>query len=149
MIIKTAGIVLIILGSTAFGFFKAYSKRDYINRLKALDSALMSAKSMLSYGALNRQKILLNALCGVENFNPCDGAGFSDKLMSRELNAALNGFLRDFGRGDTVTEQSRIDSVRKLLLDDISLKEAEYKTDGKIWRTAGVCTGLALGIMLI
>lgn len=150
MIIKTAGVVLITLGSTVFGFLKSYSKRDYIDRLKAIDSALLSAQIMLNYGMLSRQKILSNAFFRVDGFTLfCDGAEIFDKSMSREINDALNGFLKDFGRGDIDTEQIRIDRVRRLLLDEISLKETEYKTDGKIWRTAGICAGLAVGIMLI
>lgn len=150
LIIKLAGMVLIVLCFSMLGFLKALSKREYIKRLKSIDSSLIRASSLLKYGTFNRQKILETAFLRVPGFSiSAEGAEIKDKMMSKDISTMLNLFLKDFGSVDTACELTRIKGNRDTLLREIKRLEDEYKTVGKLWRTAGVCAGLALGIMLI
>ncbi len=136
-VIKFTGIVLVFCGFAFFGFFKSFSKREYIRRLKEIISSLDMADNMLRLGALSREKILKTSFSEI------------DKPMPPKINRCLNAFFSDFGSGDTQTERGRIRSLKKELLSEIDRQEAEYKSSGRLWRTAGVCTGLAICIMLI
>ncbi len=133
---KVFGIVLVFLCVAFLGLFKSFSKRDYIRRLKKTVSALEKADNMLRTGATKREKILSKS--------------FEDaQLLNIPESDLLNAFFRDFGSGDLITEHKRIQELKKELLAEICREEAEYAKSGRLWRTAGVCGGLAVCIMLI
>lgn len=148
--VKAAGVVLVFLCFTLYGFFKSFSKKDYIKWLKKIDLALIKTENLLRQGNLNREGILKAAFSKVEGFNIyLDSAEIKNKDISDDLLLLLNTFLSDFGRNDTETELSSAEKVRQAVLEGIASKQEEYSTTGKLWRTAGICAGLAVGIMLI
>lgn len=148
-IIKLVGVVITVLCPAFFGFSRARSKRNYIERLRTVDSALLSAANLLKYGNLSRRKLLETAFYRVEGFVFGEKPEISDPDMSEELSEALNGFLTEFGSGDKTAEQARINGIRHTLLEELDRQKEEYLKSGKLWRTIGVCSGLALGIILI
>ncbi|MBO4692841.1 MAG: hypothetical protein J5659_00395 [Clostridia bacterium] len=148
--VKLIGVFLLFLSVSFLGYLKAYSKREYIKRLKAIKEALIKTENMLKTGVLSRKKILTTAFNRIDSFICyCDGAVIDDKAMNGELKKTLESFFYEFGRGNMTAELTRIDGIKEALSCEISLKESEYNKGAKLWRTSGVCAGLAIGIMLI
>lgn len=143
---KYAGIFAVALCLSVLGFIRSYSKKEQIKRLKALDSALSRADDMLRLGVQSRGEILRE--CFGKEANTAVNVAFTGK-MAVEINAAFDKFFYEFGSGDRQLEHNRISRVKNELATSISAQEAEYAQFGKIWRTAGVCAGLCIGIMLI
>ena len=150
ILIKTAGILFIVLSTSLFGFFKAFSKRKYIKRLLQTQAAFKNAGNLLRLGVDNRAKILSASFSTVEGFNITQaGVSFSDKYVADELSNAINTFLIEFGSGDTETERQRIERVVYSVETELTKETREYEKSHKVWQTLGVCAGLAIGIIFI
>lgn len=146
-LIKYAGIVSVAASLSLFGFFKTRLKKTYINRLKKISVGLQKADDLLKFGETNRERILAVCFGAEVDFMLKDG--ILAKPQSSELCGLLKEFSREFGSGDLVAEHRRI-ALLKHAVDGIAEREeSEYAQFSKIWQTAGVCAGLALGIMLI
>ena len=146
LLFKYIGVLTVVLCLSVLGFLKSYSKREQIKQLKTLDSALSRADDMLRLGSQSSGEIIRE--CFGKETNTAANVIFTDKTAG-EINALLDKFFCEFGSGDRQLEHSRISRVKSELAVLISAKEAEYEQFGKIWRTAGVCAGLCLGIMLV
>ena len=142
--VKLTGIAVIVLSCSIFGFLKSFSKRQEILRLQKIDAALTRADNMLRLGVGDRERILS------ESFSDIDGIGFTEYgEKNNTAYACLNTFFREFGRGDIPTERQRINRLRYEIREQLEREKKAYASSGKIWRTAGVCVGLSIGIMLI
>ena len=147
---RIIGIILIFLFSAYLGFFKAFSKREYIKRLKKTVLALSKAENMLRTGATSRDEILSASFSAVEKLRQVGGKTVvDDNQMREDIKSMINSFFCEFGSGDTISESQRIGGLKKELEEEICREEAEYAKVGKIWRTAGICAGLMAAIMLI
>ena len=149
-ILKGIGVLALVVCISGFGFFKADGIKDEIKRLKSVISALTKADNMVRCGGYNKEKILKTAFYGVNGFALKGGAAYvSDKAVSKEAEAIINAFFADFGGGDIPAERRRIAATKDELLKLLCEREKTCAAESKIWRTTGVCAGLALGIMLI
>lgn len=146
-LIKYAGIVSVVVSLSLFGFFKTRVKKTYINRLKNISEGLQKADDLLKFGETNRDKIL--AACFGTELNFMSKDGTFGKSQNSELCGMLKEFSREFGSGDLVAEHRRIARLKHTVDGVTARAESEYAQFSKIWQTAGVCAGLALGIMLI
>ena len=146
-LIKYFGIITVVFCLSVLGFLKAYLKRQSIKRLEDLYAALSRADDMLNLGISGRDEIIS------ECFSKIDGLNFPDKAQPQlkppgDVGETLNAFFNDFGTGDRDTERCRINRLKVRLSEFISEEKSEYARLYKIWQTAGVCAGLAVGIML-
>lgn len=150
LLIKIIGVMVVIISFSSLGFFKSYSKKAYIIRLKKIYEAFVSAGNLLRLGADSREKILLSAFMETEGFKFSAGTvTFSDKCAKNELICHINTFLSEFGSGDFETERQRIERVCYTLKAELEAQKEEYERSHKIWQTLGVCAGLSIGIILI
>ena len=146
-LLKYFGIVTVTVCLSAFGFLKAYSKKRRIKRLEDLYAAFSRAEDMLILGISSREKIISECFGEIEGFYT-EGADFNSKLFG-EFKETLREFFSEFGGGDRQLEQNRIKRLKRELFEVISDEKNEYARLSKIWQTAGVCAGLAAGIMFI
>ncbi|MBO4433810.1 MAG: hypothetical protein J5852_09810 [Clostridia bacterium] len=144
---KYFGIITVGFCLSFWGFLKAYSKRQYIKRLEDLYSAFSRAEDMLILGIPCREKIINECFGEIEGFNT-EGADLSFKPFGK-FEAALKEFFSEFGGGDRQLEHNRIKRIKRELSEIISGEKNEYARLSKIWQTAGVCAGIAAGIMFI
>ena len=148
--VKFFGVILIFLCFAVSGFSAAKSKREYIRRLKSINCSLKKAENLINLGTLSRGKILANAFFGIENLRFCrDGAQISDSTMNDDIKGLIEVFFREFGSGDILAEQERIRALSSEITAEISRQEEEYTGKGRLWRTAGICAGMALAVMII
>ncbi|MBR6902365.1 MAG: hypothetical protein IKN39_00565 [Clostridia bacterium] len=150
MLIKIIGVTAVIISFSSLGFFKSYSKKTYIIRLKKIYEAFLSAGNLLRLGADSREKILSSAFMEIEGFKfSAGGVTFSDKCAKDALISSINTFLSEFGSGDYQTEQKRIERACYTVKKELEAQKEEYEKSHKIWQTLGVCAGLSIGIILI
>ncbi|MBR4909948.1 MAG: hypothetical protein IKZ47_01330 [Clostridia bacterium] len=149
-VVKLGGIIAVVIGFSLFGAAKAYSKKTDIKWLKSVAAALDSASELLLAGASSSADILSRSFGKVEGFFAANGViRIENRALNAELADILNGFLNEFGKGDTEHELRRIKRVAQRLCEFTEEAEADYCATAKIWRTGGVCFGLAAGIMLL
>lgn len=137
-LLKFAGISAAVICLSVSGFLKARLKKEEIKRLKAVFGAFCRAGDMLTLSNTDRRAII----------NEC----FSDLLKdgkTGKANEIINSFFEGFGSGDTVIELNRIERAKRKTEELISKEEREYAAFSKIWRTTGICAGLAAGIIFI
>ena len=136
---KYTGILAVVLCLSLLGFIKSRLKREEIKRLKALEAAFSRADGMLLLGNKSRAEIL----------SECFGCVLKNGEIEGQAEGITNTFLKEFGSGDTALERSRIAQTKKEIASLALAAEKQYSQLSGIWRTAGVCGGLAAGIMLI
>ena len=149
-VLKFAGIFAVVLCCSLSGFIRTRSKKEYIRRLKKIDAGLSRADDMLRLGGGGKSAILSACFSDVEGFTvSADGAVISPAAAGKEAADLLNPFFAGFGSGDELFEHRRIARTRHLLCEVLSREEKGYAQFARIWQTAGICAGFALGIMLI
>lgn len=146
---KYAGILSLVLCLSALGFIKTYSKREYIRKLKGIYGALSHMDDMLRLSGQTKERILTDCFGETAGFSRTPKGASISFAEDDETGIIINRFLSEFGNGDLSLEQTRIDRVKNELKTRLLEQEREYTQFGKIWRTAGVCAGLVVGIMLI
>lgn len=145
---KCIGISGIVLCLSVSGFLKTRRKREYIRWLKAVGAALDSADDMLTLYNTDRERILAGCFGKVKGISLAPFAAVCEKTAGK-LAGTLSTFFAEFGSGDIQLEHSRISRVKREVSLAAAKEEREYAQYGKIWQTAGVCAGLAAGILLI
>ena len=143
---KYTGILAVVACLSLSGFIKSRLKRTEIARLKALEAAFVRADDMLTLCNKNREEILRECF-----FKATEGGDNGTRSIAPPAGAAkiTDKFLKEFGSGDKDLEHNRITLAKSEISSLISCAEAQYTNLSKIWQTAGVCAGLALGIMLV
>lgn len=136
-LLKYAGIFTVVLCLSFTGFLKAYLKREEIRRLKRMRGSLCRAGDMLTLSNTDRRTII----------NECFGNSLKEGGTGK-ANEVMNSFLEGFGSGDISLELKRIERAKVEITELIAKGETEYAGLSKIWKTAGVCAGLAAGLML-
>ena len=149
-LLKFAGIFAVVLCCSLSGFIRTRAKKEHIKRLKKIDAALSHADDMLRLSSGGKSAILSACFSGVEGVTVSgEGAFIPASAAGKEIADLINPFFSGFGSGDELFEHRRIARTRHLLGEALSREEKGYAQFAKIWQTAGICAGFALGIMLI
>lgn len=170
--LKTAGAVLILLSSGAVGFGFANDIRRQMQQLTALISSFemlkgeietrrtpLPAALMLLSSSENREIGQFYKLCaenliyeyqtspylaikyGLEN---CRGL-----MISKQARLALLSFGMSLGKLDADSQISAVLLIKSRLEQELDFMQSQAAARAKSYRTIGVCTGLALAVILL
>ncbi len=147
---KVVGLCFTVAAGFLAGLYfsaKLKSRLDALNWYIKLSEKLADK---IRYSGAETPKIV-SSVSGCEKFYTVDFP-FTVTLKSNGLQAAdeilVNDFFTELGSGDTETEIKRCTLLKKELLSKRGTAEKEYKEKGKVYKSLGFLSGLALAIIL-
>ena len=149
-LLKTLGVILIVLSCSAAGFLKSYS---VLARGKKLSLFCEGLDLLLEY--IEQSKCELGFALKTA-FLKCDFLSFDNtyvKCCDSDLNvedkALINDFFSSLGSSAKKIECDRIKSLKNIMINRAQQAIKETPQKCKLWQTFGVCTGLTIGILLV
>lgn len=167
--IRLIGAAVMFLGSTYIGFSAASRVRSGLKTLRQLRHSLELMRCEISYTQTPAVK-----LCGILS-KSSDGAvrsfyeAFAEQLpecsgntavcealvqkylpsMPQEVTLAMTQLLSSFGRFGEDEQLQLIDAAYEKICTSIENISAEKQQRCKCYRTLGVCTGLAIAVLVL
>lgn len=147
IVFKLLGMLLLFVSCAAFGFFKAASFERRHKRLDMICRCMdeLYCRILHSSGELDP---LMRASFGEPRDSLIErecGAG----ILKREELELLTEFVSSLGSSDTESECSRILLYKSLFEARRDGARASCESGCRLWRTAGVCVGIAGCIFLM
>ena len=163
--IRVVGMVLLVLGSSLFGFGKAWELKERVRELQEIQTALLKIETAVCRFSLPLCEAFRQAGADIPLFS--EAATFMEEgaLAKEAFDRALDGYLptshlvgadvallerfRDgLSAPDTDGQTKNFAIVKADLARQIeSASEAEEK-QGRLYRSGGVLAGLMLGLIL-
>ncbi len=162
-------LVLIVLVSAKIGFLKSESYKIREDNLKKINEALLYLKTKIefTYEPIKNifeeiSKVVFDGKdnifkVAVENMNENSSINESwinavdvfENNFKREDIEIIKSFGKLLGRTDKKGQISEIEVTRICLEKNIILAEKEKEKNGKLYKTLGIVSGFAIGIILI
>lgn len=167
--LKFVLLILIVLVSTQIGFLKSESYKIRVDSLKKINEALLYLKTKIefTYEPIKNifeeiSKVVFDGKdnifkASVENMNVNDSINESwinavdvfENNFKKEDIEIIKSFGKLLGRTDKKGQISEIEVTRICLEKNILLAEKEKEKNGKLYKTLGIVSGFAIGIILI
>ena len=148
--LKLFGVLLLFCACAAFGYFKSAALFEKAEALRKIILAL----DMLSIRISSTNEELPKAIS--MSFCDCDFLKIeSGKILTLKSSLKpqdikpLKELFFNLGNSNTQSEISKISLCKTQLEKQFKQAQKNYNEGSKLWQTLGVCTGLALGIMVI
>lgn len=150
LLIKTIGIVLLVLFCVFAGFLKSFSVRSRGKKLSVFCDGLDLLYEHIEQGNCELDKALKSAFskCDFLNFKATASA-CKDQDLTAEDRETINSFFLSLGASPKKAECDRIKHCRIVMKQRRDTALADAQRSCKLWQTFGICIGLTLGILLI
>ncbi len=139
LVLKLFGMLVLLLSSTALGFFKAIGLKRRSENLQKICFALGTLRERLCLGG-SRESLI--AECFPAEALRGEALNINDKSI-------LSEFLDGFGSNVSGAEIERINHFRELFAQQLTAAEQSRIQGGRLYKTIGFCTGLCACIFLI
>ncbi len=140
MLFKAIGLIVILCVCTAAGFIKAFALKNRLENLKKIKNGLSKLKERLRLHSGDKQRLIKVCFSTPpETFSDLKKA---DKALWCE-------FLCDFGKGDTQQEYDRCKAYIALFDSSITMAEAEYNEQQKLYKSLGFLSGIFICIFFL
>ena len=146
---KLFGIVLIMISSTLFGFYKAQRLAKRKKRLSYIINALSCLSEQIKFGGGELKTILPSCFSGLKEFPFFDDNPTLFDDITDEDNEILRELFSNIGSGDSSAECDRIARAISQLGRKYAEATEEAEQKSKIWQCGGVSVGLAISILLM
>ncbi len=149
-LIKTTGVILIVISCGLCGFLKSLSVRSRAKKLSLFCDGIALLYEYIEQGGCE----LLTALnisfsrCAFLDFNNI-GAVCCDVDLNTEDKKIINSFFDSLGHSSKKAECDRINLCGVTMKKRADEAYNDTKQKCKLYQTFGVCTGLIIGILLI
>ena len=147
--LRIFGALAVVLSLSATGFLKADLLKRRVTAIGNMIGALNTLRELIAYGNDERETLI----------GKCFGKGVSYgshgvlECNDTDLNVSdrqiINEMLHSLGSGDIASENRRIELCVKRLQTQLEAARREYSDKSKVYRSLGVCAGLAFGIFII
>ncbi len=147
--LKTVGMLLILLSFTFFGFYKADLLNKRSKKLNEICMGLERLKGFIKNGNGDLEKLIKLSFSNDVFSDRLGGAVINKNYLLEEDIEPFQRLLNELGISDRETEEKRI-TLYKVLLEK-QQQSAEEKTSGlyKLYTSLGFLTGLSICIFLI
>ena len=148
--LKFFGVLMIFVSCAALGFFKAFSLGARVKSLKQIYAGLDLLYIRISQTNDELPKVLKTCFsdCRCITIDRHKALILKDCLKPSDI-TVLEELFSTLGSGNKESECAKISLCKTQIEKNLLLAEKTYLEGAKIWQTLGVCTGLALGIMVI
>lgn len=144
---KLLGMLMLFMSCTAFGFYRAISLENRYKRLDKICRCMdeLYNRILHSSGEIDR---LMYASFG-ESADSLIEKEKTLEILKHEETELLSEFLSSLGSGDTESECSRIMLYKSLFEACRDSASRDCESGCRLWRTAGICVGVATCIFLM
>ena len=150
LLLKISGTVIILAVSYIFGQLKVSSLKNRKENLHRICIGLEGLKKSVGFGGWEL------AVLYKKHFGDCGFLEFKDSthlLLEKDFTAEdialINEFFKGAGALDLMRECERIGLYTDLIKKQLNEAEEKLLSDGKLWKTISLCTGLGIGILLL
>lgn len=144
---KILGMSLLFASCTAFGIYKSALLKERYKRLDKICRCMDELYSRILHTSGELDGVMY-ASFGDSADNLIEKEK-SSGILKREETELLREFLSALGCGDTKSECSRILLYKSLFESHRDSAYGDCDSGCKLWRTAGICTGIAVCIFLM
>lgn len=146
-VFKLLGMLMLFMSCAAYGFFKAALLEQRYKRLDRICRCMDELHSRIFHSSLELDR-LMYASFG-ESRDSLVAREQSVGMLKCEETALLEEFLSALGSGDTESECSRILLYKSLFEAHRDSALSDCESGCRLWRTAGICVGVATCIFLM
>lgn len=142
MILKTAGLMFILLSCSAVGLIKADALKKRRHKLESICLSLEKLYQLVENSPLESAE-LINLSFGVTN--PRENTAY----LKPEDTEILNRFLGEFGMGDREKECRNISLYKTIFEKQLQVADENSNRLYKLYNSLGFLTGLVICIFLV
>lgn len=149
LIVKFLGTILIVFSCSIIGFLKSYSLVLRCKKLSQLLDGVNALYENIDQGGNTLDVAIKNSfincdflLCEYGLFVCADASLKNDKIL-------IEDFFNKLGSSTKKIECDRINNFKIKLKNQLKNAQSESDQKSKIYKTLGVCVGLAIAILLI
>lgn len=141
-IFKTAGLLLLFLCCSAFGFIKAATLKKRSDKLSGFIKGLCELSERIRTGGGEIERLL--KLCFERKLGVYQNGSFglSTEYLLKEDISLLNEFFGDLGMRDTRSEYERCCLYKTLVENRQKEAEQNFRELSKLYNTLGVLSGI-------
>ncbi len=147
--LKILGALAVFISLSSVGFLKADMLKRRVTAITFTIGALNTLSELMAYGSDERTVLLKRCFGERITYNASGVAECADADFNAYDKQILNETLLMLGSGDTDSECRRIELCTKRLQTNLEAAQREYSEKSKVYRSVGVCAGLAFGIFII
>lgn len=149
-VFKTAGVALVVLSCSMFGFCKSRSVSARAKKLLLFCGGLDMLFEYVEQGSLELEPAIKKAFIKCSFINK-QQSGFVcvDGDLNPEDKDIITDFLSKLGFSAKKAECERIRALKNVMQKCAQTAHDEAAQKCKLWQIFGICAGLMLGILLI
>ncbi|MBQ1279231.1 MAG: stage III sporulation protein AB [Acutalibacteraceae bacterium] len=147
--LKLFGALAVVISLSSVGFLKADILKRRVLALNFTISAIGALSEFISYGSDERSVLLSKCLGDRVAYNSSGVAECNDADLDVSDKQIINEMLTKLGSGDVDGENRRIELCKTRLQTQLTAARRDYNDKSKVYRSIGVCAGLAFAIFII
>ena len=163
-LIKLISAILIIAGTTYFGFELSNKLKKRLHFLLGFSDAITYIQGEIKYSQtpvqylfnkINTQKkfqglkIFNDVMCEKNEMAKALQAVANDFSLTDDDMLLINGFFESFGKSDISSTITLCDKVNNLIKSNISDANNRYMVKGRLYRSMGLFAGTAIVILIV
>lgn len=148
--VKITGIILLVAVCSMWGFLKSFSLNARCKKMSAFCDGLDTLYVHIEQGGCELDAAIKNSFCKCDFITVEKGKALcKDSDLTFDDKAVINDFLSSLGKSAKKAECDRIISFSHSIKKRLNDAECDAVQKSKLFKTFGVCIGLALGVLLI